>query len=404
MSMQTIRHRQEISWLFQTALLLFVVTVVIGIANGTKIFGTLDRNVLLTHLHSGTIGWITIAAVAMALWLFGTAPSAAVRPLTLLMIVSTPLYIAAFFSGNLPARAVTGVLLLIGILGFWGWILVQAREVGWRALSAPQLAVVLSFSTLVIGSTLGVLVQVALATGVNIFGTASGVGGHAAAQIAGYLVLLAIGACEWLLRRTTGRHWVFTLQALLLFVAGLALSLGALLNVIPLLGLAQLLQIVATVIFIGRMTPAVLRAPWSTASAERHFAAAAPFLVANLALLIYVISIVVAAGGFAEGVGPPRGPLLAADHAIFVGVMSNVIFGLIRVFTGSDRSSWADHVLFWGMNIGVAAFVVVLLVGGTGLERVTAPVMGVSILLGIVISFVRLRAVTRASAPESPSE
>lgn len=392
MDLQTIRHRQEISWLFQTALLLFIVTVVIGIANGLKLFGTLDRNVVLTHLHSGTIGWITISAVAMALWLFGAAPSAAVRKLTILMIVSTPLYIAAFFSGNLPARAITGVALLVAIVGFWWWILARAREVGWRALSAPQLAVVLSFTTLVIGSTLGVLVQVALATGVNIFGTASGVGGHAAAQIAGYLVLLAIGASEWLLRRTTGRHWVFTLQALLLFVAGLSLSLGALLNLVPFLGLAQLLQIVATAIFIGRMAPAVLRARWSVASAERHFAAAAPFLVANLALLIYVISTVVAAGGIAEAGGLPRGPLLAADHAIFVGVMSNVIFGLVRVFTGSDRSSWADQLLFWGMNLGVAAFMVVLLVGGTGLERITAPVMGASILVGIVVSLARLRA------------
>lgn len=392
MGQQTIRHRQEISWLFQAALLLFIVTVAIGIANGLKLFGTLDRNVLLTHLHSGTIGWITVGAVAMALWLFGTAPSATVRRLTVLMIVATPLYIAAFFSGNLPARAITGVALLAAIIGFWWWILARAREVGWRALSAPQLAVVLSFTTLVIGSTLGVLVQVALATGVNLFGTASGVGGHAAAQIAGYLVLLAIGASEWLLRRTIGRHWVFTLQALLLFVAGLALSLGALLNLVPFLGLAQLLQIVATVIFIGRMAPAVLRARWSVASAERHFAAAAPFLVANLALLIYVISTVVTAGGMAEAGGLPRGPLLAADHAIFVGVMSNVIFGLVRVFTGSDRSSWADHLLFWGMNLGVAAFMVVLLVGGTGLERITAPVMGASILVGIVVSLARLRA------------
>ena len=400
MNLLTIRHRQEISWLFQTALLLFIVTVVIGIANGLKLFGTLDRNVLLTHLHSGTIGWITVGAVAMALWLFGAAPSAAVRRLTILMVVSTPLYIAAFFSGNLPARAITGVALLAAIVGFWWWILARAREIGWRALSAPQLAVVLSFTTLVIGSTLGVLVQVALATGVNIFGTASGVGGHAAAQIAGYLVLLAIGASEWLLRRTTGRHWVFTLQALLLFVAGLALSLAALFHLVPFLGLAQLLQIVATVIFIGRMTPAVLRARWSVASAERHFAAAAPFLVANLALLIYVISTVVTAGGIAAAGGLPRGPLLAADHAIFVGVMSNVIFGLVRVFTGSDRSSWTDHLLFWGMNLGVAAFMVALMVGGTGLERITAPVMGVSILVGIVVSLARLRVSARGARTE----
>lgn len=387
----TLAYRQEVSWLFQTALALFVVTVLIGIANGMKLFGTLERNVLLTHLHSGTIGWITIAAVAVALWLFGADRGAPARRLTQVLVVSTPLYIAAFWTGNLPFRAVTGAVLLVAIIGFWVWIVGRARAIGWRGLSAPQLAVALSFTTLVIGSTLGVLVQIALATGVNLFGSSSGVGGHAAAQVAGYLVLLAIGALEWLLRRTEVRHRVFTIQALLLFVAGLALSGGAMFDLIPLLGLAQVLQIVATVIFVARMAPVALRAPWLRAGAERHFAAAAPFLVANLVLLIYVISTVMSSGGIAEGGGLPRGPLLAADHAIFVGVMSNVIFGLIRVFSGSDRWAWADHVLFWGMNLGVAAFMFALVTDRTDLERITAPVMGLSILLGVAASFARLR-------------
>jgi len=46
-------NRTEITALFRVALVIFVVTVVIGIANGTKVFGTLDRNVLLTHLTPG---------------------------------------------------------------------------------------------------------------------------------------------------------------------------------------------------------------------------------------------------------------------------------------------------------------------------------------------------------------
>ena len=69
--MGTFRYRPEMGWLLQIAMLIFVVTVLIGIANGTKVFGTLDRNVLLTHVHAGTLGWITLGVAAACLWIFG---------------------------------------------------------------------------------------------------------------------------------------------------------------------------------------------------------------------------------------------------------------------------------------------------------------------------------------------
>jgi hypothetical protein len=37
----TLRYRIEIGWLFRAGMVIFLVTVAIGIANGTKIFGTL---------------------------------------------------------------------------------------------------------------------------------------------------------------------------------------------------------------------------------------------------------------------------------------------------------------------------------------------------------------------------
>ena len=75
--MRPTRFATEIGWLLQTGLIVFIVTPTIGIINGTKIFGTLSRDVLLTHVHSGTLGWITLGAMAMVLWLFGPVVPAA---------------------------------------------------------------------------------------------------------------------------------------------------------------------------------------------------------------------------------------------------------------------------------------------------------------------------------------
>src|SRR5687768_10003835 len=61
----------EIRLLLQAALLLFVITVVIGILNGADVVD-FSHAKLLTHVHAGTLGWITLSALAGSLWLFGS--------------------------------------------------------------------------------------------------------------------------------------------------------------------------------------------------------------------------------------------------------------------------------------------------------------------------------------------
>src|SRR5713101_3448534 len=104
------RYSTEIRWLFSASLLVFVVTVSIGILNGFH-FLTLPRQVLLTHVHAGTLGWITLGVFATCLWLFGGENQTAVyrRPIStvsLLGAIAVPVYVFAFLSGNLLARAV----------------------------------------------------------------------------------------------------------------------------------------------------------------------------------------------------------------------------------------------------------------------------------------------------------
>lgn len=51
---------------------------------------------------------------------------------------------------------------------------------------------------------------------------------------------------------------------------------------------------------------------------------------------------------------------------------------------------WADHVLFWGMNVGAIGFITILLMDVRILERVFTPIMSLSILLGLLTYGLRM--------------
>ena len=61
--MNGIRFGREVRWLFQTALLMFLITIGLGMARGLGLIDFENRNQSLTHLHSGTIGWVTSASL-----------------------------------------------------------------------------------------------------------------------------------------------------------------------------------------------------------------------------------------------------------------------------------------------------------------------------------------------------
>src|SRR2546425_1253175 len=70
--------RAETRLLFRVALAIFTVTVLIGILNGFH-FVELSRAMLLTHVHAGTLGWITLVATGAAFWLYADGGSALKR-------------------------------------------------------------------------------------------------------------------------------------------------------------------------------------------------------------------------------------------------------------------------------------------------------------------------------------
>jgi hypothetical protein len=369
--------------MYLVALAMFLVTVAIGILNGLDVVD-FTHDQLLTHVHSGTLGWISLALVASAMWLTRAVDAR----LAVALIVLIPIYVAAFFTGSLPARAVTGTALLVAIVAVLVWIWGRART----DRSFPVLALALGFTIFAWGAIVGVLLQVQMASTTQIFPLSGDiVGAHAGAMVFGYLILVAMGLLEWQLMGATARTRGALVQAGALFAGGAVISLGLLFlgqDAAPVAMLDLVLELVAIVIFAVRVLPSALAVGWGRATGKRHIAASAVFVPIALAAFLYVIVTFITAGP--QGV---TGRMLeASDHAAFIGVISNLVFGLIATATrdrGEDLGI-AGQVGFWLMNLGLLVFLTGLLTDSDQIIRVGAPSMGVGILVVMGISAMRL--------------
>lgn len=389
--------------LLLTAAGVFVVTVVIGILNGLDLV-EFDHNTLMTHVHSGTLGWITLAVFAVCGWMFGaTAGPEQIRGgesrpwrwLAWLSIVSIPLYVLAFWTGSIQFRALSSLPVLAAIVGLFLWLLAASRTAD---LTTPRLAVLAAVATLAVGGFFGTLIQVQLLLVRELVPIAQAGAGHVTAMAFGYLVLVGMAIVEWRLAPRAARlSRAGAAQVGALFVGSLLLTIGAVANIQALLSLNVLFQLLAVAIFVVRMAGPVARVPWLSTGGARYVAASGVFVVVDIGLLVLLIVQLVsgAYGPMGEDIAVlaiPPWLIFALDHAIFVGVMTNATFGLIFAAT-RERASfwpWADHVVFVGTNAGLIGFVVGLAIESVALKQAFSPVMGASILLGLFVGVVRL--------------
>jgi hypothetical protein len=384
----------ETRLLMRVALAIFTVTVAIGMFNGFHLI-QLSREVLLTHVHAGTLGWITLVATGAALWLYQDAYAGLerhARGVAMGLCIVVPLYVLGFLSGVFVLKAIFGTLVLGTILGVAFFLIRGITRAGW---SVPRLGVMLAFVTLIVGSTLGVLIQIEGATKAKFLPDAA-VGGHASAQVGGYLVLFALSAIEWRLRGADDWGWAGRVQAALLFLGGILLAMGILLGIQPLLGIFIPLDIIAFVIFLFRVGPRVLGVRWMQPGSDRHYAVAVPWVLLNLGLIISVVVTAISQGFDKVNFNI----LIAADHAIFLGVMTNVAFGLMHDMTEEQRGimPWTENVVFWVMNLALIGFIASLLGGAQWAEKFFVPFQGLAILVGIVAFSWRLSVTAKATA------
>lgn len=386
--MRSSPYASEIRLLFLAAMGVFVVTVAIGILNGLDLVD-FDSNTLLTHVHAGTLGWITLSAIATSFWLFGeggSRPAAGERTLAWLAAVGIPVFVIAFFTGNLVARAVFALPVMLAIVWFLAWLWRAAGAAHW---TTPRLAVVAAVITLIVGGTIGTLISIQLATGSS-FLPGGAVEGHVVAMAFSYLILFGMAVAEWQLLPPAAMSRAGAVQVSTIFLAGMMLTVGAIWSITPLLFGQLLFELIGAGIFIWRLGPAMLGAPWLRAGPARQFAVSAVFVAIDVALLLYAVYL------FGSAADPdtfsiPPWTIFALDHAVFVGVMTNMTFGLLLLATAeSEREDWLAHVTFWGMNVGLVGFFFGLFLDQVVLKRIFSPIMGVSILIALAVFAQRL--------------
>jgi hypothetical protein len=380
--------------LYVVAMAIFLVTITIGILNGLDLV-TFSRDQLLTHVHSGTIGWISLGIIAAFFWMTRSADARIAWSLAFLV----PIYVAAFYSGSYTFRAIAGTPLLVLIVWICVWAWQRARADG----SFPAIAVALALTTFAYGAVFGVVLQIGFATSTTLL-PGDGIGAHAATMTTSYLMLAGMGLVEWRLLNTRGVPRSGLVQIGFLFLGGAILAASLLFSIDLKVGggLNILCEFIAVAIFIRRVWPAALRVAWGSPDGRRHIALAAIVIPFAMALLVYLI---VLAASASNPNAIPAGVLIAFDHSVFIGVITNITFGLLMMLT-ADRppeAAWERHLIFGGVNGGLLIFLVGLVADSSIIKEIGSPIMGVSLLVGLAVLGRRLIASDLAAAETAPA-
>ena len=392
--MDTHPLRGPVTLLFRAGLVIFLVTIVIGILNGLDIWDP-TRQMLLTHVHAGTLGWITMAVIGVAMLMFGresgTADVASATRLAWAVVTVTSVYVVAFATTTGIFRPIAGTLMLV-VVG-WAFVWITRRRAA-APHSIPHLGMYLAMVSLVLGAVLGVILGLFIARG-DVPGldteTASNLGAaHPAAMLAGYLLLAGISIAEWRLSdRQVGVSESRLGLAVVwgLFVAGILFNLALIFDVEALIQVASALQVLAVVGFVIRMWSHLKPAAWRGSGVGVYPKLSVLYLVVGVALLVYVVQLFVSGRLDPETGEGNIGVLIAFDHAMFLGVMTNALFAGLALGLAYDT---AQRVVVWGVNVGLAGFLVGLVTDQTALKRIFTPLMGVALIVAVGV-FLRPR-------------
>ncbi len=367
--------------LFRAALLIFVVTILIGILNGAGLWSP-PHNLAMTHVHAGTLGWITLAVIGAAvIALAGPRDdAAATRTMATVAIAATLVYVVAFAATSGIARPIAGTLMLVAILWVlaWAWGRYKAST-----RSAGQLGLFLALVSLTIGGIQGVLLGLFIARG-GIPGLSTDTaiaiaGAHPPAMLIGYLILAGAAVCHWILDGPATKPGRLVMWGL--FVAGLVANAAFVLQIEDLIPVATLLEVVAIIVLLVHLRAKLAPSAWRGGGAENFARVGALFLGVGVILLVYVVQLLISGQlDPAAGTGP-MGALLAFDHAMFIGVMTNALFALIARTSGMK----ANPVTIWGVNAALLVFLTGLVADVAILIQIGAPLMGLLLLHAVAV-------------------
>lgn len=370
----------------QVAMLIFVWTISVGILNGLDLV-EFQRKILLSHLHGGTLGWMTLSILAFAMWLFGGNQGEGgddaigwIHRVVVLAVVAIPSYVVVFATTTEIARPIAGTATWIALIGFAIWAFQRAQRT--ETLTVPHLLALLGLLSSVLGGTFGVLNGIAVAQHWTRYPDGL-FEAHPGTMEIGFVVPVAMGVSEWIL--TLGRPdekptRLGKAQVVLMFLAFAWVLTFILADQEELVGPGTLFGIIAVGIFYKRMW-SIIRATRLTARTPARHAVAGAFFIGVTFVYIFVI-ISKAQGDFAA---IPDGQAISFIHLMAIGATTNAILAfVIHLSRRATEPGPVDDLIFWGVNIGLAGFVVALTTDTRGLIAVFTPIMGAALLTAIV--------------------
>lgn len=384
--------QRQIRALLVVALSIFCVTIVIGILNGTDLV-TFNRKVLLMHVHVGTLGWLTLGVFAGALWLFGSSGTtgwraALPRWLPYATAVILVLYAISFAITSGYVRVFLGTVAAGTLVLVFAWALAQTPAVGF---SVPRFGFLLGLGTSVVGGTFGVLWGILIASGNTVKALPTdGEGAHPAAMVVGFLIPVGVAFAEWWLVPDGGNRKATKpgiAQMTLLCVASIVVVLSTLLGVDALAQIGGMLSVVAVGFIVVRLFPKLGRATDLVGTSGWFFAAATVFVAIDI---VYLFGLIIAYQGKFDDV--PRNLILTLDHIMFIGVMTNALFGFVQCAAGERRHllPWADVTVFLLVEVGFVGFALGLICDTAIVKQLFTPLLGIGLLIGIGTYVTRL--------------
>jgi hypothetical protein len=400
-SVEIARVRSEAVWqqiriVFIGSALLFGINIYFGFAN-VLTEGPLPRGQLLIHLHAGSVGWITLSAIGIAIWLVtgrrfvSAGYERAVRIITWTALIAFAGYVPNFWLAFLPGEGAITVLLPIfgsaSVLVLWTAAIFVTSQLGREGvLTNPQILAAGALVVAAIGATVGALLGLERVIGQFLpLPDAGRVGAHAG-MMDTYLFLVAAALVEWMVRPAAAqRRSPAGIAQAGAWVAGatlvpIAFFLDAVAELLPIFGL---LLLAGLAIFLVRTAWRAIAVGPTAAGVQPWAFFGTAWLIAYMGLFLYAVG----SGGDFAALPSWFGAVFV--HAGFVGMMTNLLLGAHSARAAASRSvlPWAEPAALWIINLGLVVFLGLKVAADI---RFGALLMGLGVILGVATMVVRL--------------
>ncbi len=385
-----------------------------GLGNSAGIGGTGGSGpALVAHVHAGSLGWLTLAALAVAVRMAqdgdqtepGPASGRFGRYVSCAAVVAVAGFVGAAAAGFAAAEAWTGTAALLAILGFLAWLvaLSRARRTRW---AVPQIGMAGAFVVLVAGTILGAISAEDTASG-HATGAASLGSAHSAVLVVPFVLLAATAVVEWAGGRPSGHHEPATTPGLVqvgaLLVAAAVIIAGVLGNDIALVEANIPLELGGIAIFLIRVGPLLLTAGWAKGS-RIWLVTSAVALAVDAGLFAHVV-FEIGARRYVSIDQVPRWLLFTVDHVTFVALSTTALFGAIAAMAGDAedaRFHRADQFAAVGLVLGLAGMAAGIGAGSAAVEGAFATVLGIALFAAVVVAGLRTATITRPAGARLP--